>query len=141
MAHNEVLAAKFQKDLNGGISALVLLSILDRGARPMYGYQIAKSLEGTRGLPGVKQGTLYPALRQLESQGLLASEVEPSVAGPPRRYYTITEPGRGALADWRNVWTRTREFVDGVLSGTIPAEAPGETDTAAGQAAEGGDHA
>ena len=45
---------KFQKELNGGTVSLVLLAILDRSAEPLYGYQIAKSIEGAwgEGVPG-----------------------------------------------------------------------------------------
>jgi PadR family transcriptional regulator PadR len=63
----------------------------------------------------MKQGTLYPVLRSLCAAGLLESHVEPSVSGPPRRYYRITEPGRRLLAQWRAAWTQTREFVDSIL--------------------------
>ena len=64
----------------------------------MYGYQIAKTLErrGEGVLTG-KQSALYPVLRNLEGAGLLASHVEPSVAGPPRRYYRITDTGQAVL--------------------------------------------
>ena len=87
---------KFQKELSSGIVSLALLALLARADKPLYGYQIAKELEGFgEGLP-VKQGTLYPVLRSLEAGGLLSSEVEPSVAGPPRRYYSVTEAGRQA---------------------------------------------
>lgn len=109
---------KFQKELNAGTVALVMLAILDASAEPLYGYQIAKRLEGsTDGGLQVKQGTLYPVLRSLEEQGLLASRVEPSIAGPPRKYYSITEEGRLTLGAWRDVWTRTRDFVDATLEG------------------------
>jgi PadR family transcriptional regulator, regulatory protein PadR len=109
---------KFQKELNGGTVALVLLAILGSSGEALYGYQIAKRLEGAAdgGLP-VKQGTLYPVLRSLEEQGLLESRVEPSVAGPPRKYYSITAEGRQALQDWKTVWARTRDFVDATLEG------------------------
>lgn len=106
---------KFQKELSAGIVSLALLGLLARADRPLYGYQIAKELEGFgEGLP-VKQGTLYPVLRSLEAGGLLTSEVEPSVTGPPRRYYSITEEGKQAIRMWQESWTRTREFVDAVL--------------------------
>ena len=36
---------KFQKELNSGTSALVLLSVMGRAESPMYGYQIAKFIE------------------------------------------------------------------------------------------------
>jgi PadR family transcriptional regulator, regulatory protein PadR len=108
---------KFQKELSAGIVSLALLGLLANVNKPLYGYQIAKDLDDFgEGLP-VKQGTLYPVLRSLEAGGLLASEVEPSVTGPPRRYYSITEEGRRAIPLWQNIWTRTREFVDAVLEG------------------------
>ena len=65
----------------------------------------------------IEEGTLYPVLRSLEEQGLLASRVEPSVAGPPRKYYSITGEGQGTLGDWKTVWARTRDFVDATLEG------------------------
>lgn len=114
----EASVKKFQKELNSGTVSLVLLAILDRSADALYGYQIAKQLEGSSagGLP-VKQGTLYPVLRSMEEQGLLGSRVEPSVTGPPRKYYTITELGRAALSEWTRAWVRTRDFVDTTLEG------------------------
>ena len=109
---------KFQKELNGGTSSLVLLSVLDKAESPMYGYQIAKLIEAqTKDVDIMKQGALYPVLRSLESTGLLESEVEPSVSGPPRRYYRINEPGRMTLAKWIEIWHQTREFVDAILKG------------------------
>jgi PadR family transcriptional regulator PadR len=109
---------KFQKELNSGTAALVLLRVLDRADSPMYGYQIAKLIENdTRDVPIMKQGALYPVLRSLESGGLLESEVEPSISGPPRRYYRITDSGRTTLTQWINIWHQTREFVDAVLKG------------------------
>lgn len=114
----ESIVRKFQKELNSGTVSLVLLAILDQSSEALYGYQIAKRLEGASAdsVP-VKQGTLYPVLRQLEAQGLLGSTVEPSVAGPPRRYYTITPTGREVLEQWKQTWSRTRDFVDGTLEG------------------------
>ena len=108
---------KFQKELNAGTAAVVLLSILDRAAKPMYGYQIAKHIETSIKDMPVTQGALYPVLRSLESRGLLQSEVEPSVSGPPRRYYTITESGRRTLERWSEIWSRTKVFVDTILEG------------------------
>ena len=109
---------KFHKELNGGTAALVLLGVLDKATSPMYGYQIAKLIEArTKDVDIMKQGALYPVLRSLEATGLLESEVEPSVAGPPRRYYKITDSGRQTLAKWIEIWQQTRELVDAVLQG------------------------
>lgn len=109
---------KFQKELNAGTSSLVLLSVLNRSKEPMYGYQIAKMLEeSSPEFPMMKQGTLYPVLRSLEENGLLESTVEPSVSGPPRRYYMITDDGRSALEEWLAIWKQTKKFVDTILKG------------------------
>ena len=109
---------KFHKELNGGTAALVLLGLLDTADSPMYGYQIAKLIEvQTKDVDIMKQGALYPVLRSLEATGLLESEVEPSVAGPPRRYYRITAAGRQTLAKWIEIWHQTRELVDAVIKG------------------------
>jgi PadR family transcriptional regulator PadR len=117
MNDNDIAHKKFQKELNSGTSALVLLSILARAEEPMYGYQIAKHIEaGDDGIP-VKQGALYPVLRSLEAGGLLESRVEPSVSGPPRRYYQITDEGRSTLERWKELWRRTKRFVDRSLKG------------------------
>lgn len=109
---------KFQKELSAGTVSLALLAVLGATAEPMYGYQIAKRLEHTGdGVLAGKQSALYPVLRNLESGGLLASHVEPSIAGPPRRYYRITEAGREVLRHWSAAWLATRDSVDSVLQG------------------------
>ncbi|HSM95046.1 MAG TPA: PadR family transcriptional regulator, partial [Rhizomicrobium sp.] len=107
---------KFRKELMAGLSSLVLLAVLARAGREMYGYEIAKAVkaEGEGGLI-FKQGAIYPVLRSLNSLGLLESRVEASAFGPPRRYYNITNEGLQALNDWQGAWKDMREFVDDAL--------------------------
>jgi PadR family transcriptional regulator, regulatory protein PadR len=107
---------KFERELSAGTVSLVLLAVLAQSPEPLYGYQIAKQLEKDAGgvLTG-KQSALYPVLRNLCAAGLLDSEVEPSVTGPPRRYYSATEMGRAVLREWQAAWSSTRDFVDTVI--------------------------
>jgi len=110
---SDTAARKFQKELNSGLIALVLLSVLDRAEGDLYGYQIAKQLQSAApDLNVVKQGALYPVLRNMSASGLLASRVVPSYAGPPRRYYRITDEGRAVLRQWLAIWEQTRDFVE-----------------------------
>ena len=114
----ESVDKKFQKELISGTSALVLLSVLNDATERMYGYQVAKLIEGQReDVPMLKQGALYPVLRSLESSGLLQSEVDPSVSGPPRRYYRITDAGRSTLKRWKEMWDQMKSFVDTIMKG------------------------
>ncbi len=118
MVDQDALTKKFQKEMNAGIASLVLLNVMGQSEEPMYGYQVAKLLEdNSQETPMMKQGALYPVLRSLEGNGLLESNVEPSVSGPPRRYYNITEAGRQTLQIWEQLWGQTKTFVDNILKG------------------------
>src|SRR5260370_6183027 len=109
-------ARKFQKDLNSGLVAVVLLAVLDRTAEDLYGYEIAKRLQkANEGAALFKEGTVYPVLRALSANRLLTSRIVPSYAGPPRRYYRITEEGRADLKHWSRISPQTRNFVDLVI--------------------------
>ena len=116
MTEESTYTRKFRKELMAGLSSLVLLAVLARAGREMYGYEIAKAVkaEGEGGLI-FKQGAIYPVLRSLNALGLLDSRVEASAFGPPRRYYTITDEGRQALREWQGAWFDMRGFVDDAL--------------------------
>ena len=113
---DEPLLRKFHKELSAGTVSLALLAVVAASDEPLYGYQIAKRLEQTGdGVLAGKQSALYPVLRNLDGAGLPDSVVEPSVSGPPRRYYRATPAGRDALVDWSAAWRATRDSLDAVL--------------------------
>ena len=120
---------KFQKELSAGTVSLALLAVLGDAREPMYGYQIAKRLEQLEGVLSGKQSALYPVLRGLEGGGLLESFVEPSVSGPPRRYYRINDGGRAVLQRWAAAWRGTRDSVDAVLGPLATAPSSDLSDT------------
>jgi len=89
---------KLTQELRRGILILATLSQLNEAK---YGYALMSSL-AEKGLE-IDQGTLYPLLRRLESQGLLQSEW--NVEGPrPRRYYLISSAGAQVLEGLTGVW-------------------------------------
>ena len=108
---------KFQKELNGGLVGLVLLSVLGQSNEDLYGYEIARRLASANdGTSIFKEGTIYPVLRAMSAGGFLTSRIVPSYSGPPRRYYRITEQGRAVLAEWTTIWQDTRNFVEYFLA-------------------------
>jgi len=118
MSDESSLERKFKKELNAGTTSLILMSILSKASEPMYGYQIGKIIASKQNDdPDFKQGVLYPVLRSLEKKFLVNSQVEPSVSGPPRRYYQITETGRTALKSWTSIWQQLSTFVNTILEG------------------------
>ena len=90
---------KLDVDLRRGVLVLAVLSQL-RTAQ--YGYSLRQAL-AEAGLP-IEEGTLYPLLRRLESQGLLVSEwrIED---GPPRRYYTLSPDGARHFKNLSASWS------------------------------------
>jgi PadR family transcriptional regulator PadR len=96
-------------ELRRGVIVLAVLSQLDQ---EQYGYSLLKRLSES-GLE-IDQGTLYPLLRRLESQGLLQSvwRVEED---RPRRYYMLSEAGRQLLPRLKEEWTRLASVMDEML--------------------------
>jgi PadR family transcriptional regulator PadR len=116
------IGSRFQKDLNAGTLALVLLATVAGSDEDLYGYDISRRLRslGADGQSPFAEGSLYPVLRSLSAAGLLTSRIVPSYSGPPRRYYRITELGRETLSEWSDRWKTTRVFVDNCLNGCAP---------------------
>ena len=108
------LYTNLSQELRRGILVLAVLSQLKE---EKYGYALISSL-AERGLE-IDQGTLYPLLRRLESQGLLDSawNVEGS---RPRRYYVIGTAGLRVLealsADWQSLIQVMEHLLDGKSS-------------------------
>ncbi len=59
-----------------------------------------------------REGTLYPLLSKMRSEGLLDYEWRESAAGPPRKYYRLTETGRDHLAEFRAYWASLTSLID-----------------------------
>src|SRR4051794_17588784 len=68
-----------------------------------YAFEIVRVL-GARGLV-TSEGTIYPLLARLRRDGLVSTAWRESDAGPPRRYYRLTDQGRRTLADFITEWS------------------------------------
>ncbi len=98
-----------------GLLELCILSLL--GQQPMYGYQIVKRLTEVPGLV-ITEGTIYPLLSRLKSQGHVTSTLTESPLGPARRTYVLTEGGRNYLQSITQGWQGIVEAVNQCLNGT-----------------------
>ena len=80
---------------------VIVLAVLSQLGKEQYGYSLLKLLSD-KGLE-VDQGTLYPLLRRLESQGMLQSawKIE---EGRPRRYYITSKAGQSLLPQLKDEW-------------------------------------
>jgi PadR family transcriptional regulator PadR len=99
-------------DLSELRRGVLVLAALSRLKKPQYGYSLRQALaEG--GMP-IEEGTLYPLLRRLESQGLLASEWKTDHA-PPRRYYKLSKVGERAFESMKEAWLEQVRVMDQFL--------------------------
>ena len=89
-----------------------MLAVLSRLDEEQYGYSLINGLK-EHGLV-VDQGTLYPLLRRLESQGLLQSNWRIE-ADRPRRYYVLSDEGRVLLPKLKEEWNSIVSMMDGML--------------------------
>jgi DNA-binding PadR family transcriptional regulator len=100
---------KLELELRRGVLVLATLSQL---RTPRYGYELRQAL-ADKGMP-IEEGTLYPLLRRLETQGLLKSEWRIE-GGPPRRYYSLNADGRKLLRKLTESWQGMNDAMNRLL--------------------------
>ena len=102
-------AEKLDQELRRGV---VVLAVLSQLREAQYGYSLRQAL-AANGMP-IEEGTLYPLLRRLEGQGVLASEWR-LVEGPPRRYYRLNAAGEALLNGLTVSWRDLNAVMDRLL--------------------------
>ena len=112
---------EFSQELVKGSIVPVILALVRE--RPMYGYEMVKQVNArTGGRLEWREGTLYPALHKLESEGLVTAEWREAPASSEggagvrqRKYYAITRKGRSELDRRASEWQEFTGAVNMVL--------------------------
>lgn len=109
--------------LKKGVLTLCVLALLERG--DSYAYEIASRMAEA---VDMGEGTIYPLMRRMQSDGLVETYLVESPAGPSRKYYRLTDAGRDSLASQKAEWTAFARAVNELLDGALanPAD-KGET--------------
>jgi PadR family transcriptional regulator, regulatory protein PadR len=113
-----------------GVLPMLVLAVLTE--RESYGYELVTRLQDA-GLDDMSAGTVYPVLNRLERDGLVASRLVASSAGPARKYYVPTADGTTELARAAQAWAALGRTAAALLDragnptttaspGTTPAE-------------------
>jgi PadR family transcriptional regulator PadR len=109
-ANSTELSDNLLQELRRGALVMAVLSQL---SEEQYGYSLKQSLS-ERGLE-VNEGTLYPLMRRLETQGLLQSHWEVVDDTRPRRYYRISPEGEIVLNNLITEWQNLAKVIEGLL--------------------------
>jgi PadR family transcriptional regulator PadR len=104
----------WQTQLRKGLLDIVVLNLLNRG--PSHGYEMVQTMKRIEGLQ-IREGNIYPVLARLQTDGLVTSYSQPSVDGPPRKYFQLTQAGQRALDDMNRHWDRIIESIQQVRKG------------------------
>lgn len=95
-----------------GVLELCVLELLKR--RDCYGYEISEHLSKHI---DISDGTVYPILRKLKSEGLVSTYMQEESGGPPRKYYSLTSLGREAYEKERAEYLSFAKKVENLLEG------------------------
>ena len=112
-APSEDELGKWETQLRKGGLGLAVLATLWNGQ--LYGLEMLRRLDAVAGL-AVPEGTIYPLLNRLKSEGLVASEWVEADAGHPRKYYSLTHRGRGRVRDMAGAWKSFAGGLDRLLA-------------------------
>ena len=77
-----------------------------------YGYEISERLSETI---DIADGTVYPILRKLKSDGLVTTYLQEESGGPPRKYYSLTQEGLETYKNDRAEYLDFARAVKGLL--------------------------
>ena len=95
-----------------GVLELCILALLFEQDR--YGYDVSEFLSNHVEL---SDGTVYPILRKLKSDGLVTTYLSEVSGGPPRKYYSITQHGREEYLRAKDEWLSFAKTVENLLKG------------------------
>ena len=95
-----------------GVLELCVLSMLNAGDQ--YGYELASTLSATI---QISDGTVYPILRKLATDGFVTTYLQESQSGPPRKYYRLTGLGLKTLSTLRREWFSFSGSVNKIIGG------------------------
>lgn len=93
-----------------GLLEFVVLRVIS--AEKLYVAEMLQRLAGTEF--ATQEGTLYPLLSRLRRESLVDYEWQESEAGPPRKYYRLTDTGRQALDELQGYWRHLNDTLTGL---------------------------
>jgi PadR family transcriptional regulator PadR len=107
-----------QSSLVQGTLDMIILRTL--ALEPMHGYGIGVRIEQiSRGVFQVNAGSLFPALRRLERDGLIKGEWAATENNRRAKYYSLTAPGRARLKQGTRDWEAQSAAIARILQASM----------------------
>jgi PadR family transcriptional regulator PadR len=119
MKTQEQPTERWEQQMRKGALEMAALAALWSGR--LYGLEIIRLFQDSSQLT-LAEGTIYPILSRLKSEGLLASEWVEAEAGHPRKYYWLTEAGRTRLQQMAETWTEFSRELGRLIKPVVAAQ-------------------
>ena len=105
-----------RNDFIRGTLEMLVLRVLD--FEPMHGWGISERIQSLSGEAlSFSQGSLYPVLARLQSEGLVTTSWARTVNNRRAKYYRLTPQGERKLHSEHANWRRLRSAVDWIMEG------------------------
>lgn len=106
-----------QSQMRKGVLEFCILSVIRQGE--VYPSDIVDRMKGAN--LNILEGTLYPLLTRLKNAGYLSYRWVESNSGPPRKYFSMTEPGLKFYEELERTWNELADAVKALTSNIEPA--------------------
>ena len=93
-----------------GMIELCALALLQK--KDYYGYDLSTIISEKI---DIADGTIYPVLRKLKTEGLVTTYITEGQGGPPRKYYQITRSGKQAFQVEKDNWYKLVHNINELL--------------------------
>jgi transcriptional regulator len=99
---------------------LYMLILKTLALEPMHGYGIGVRLaQISKGVFQVNAGSLFPALRRLERDGLIGGEWRVTENNRRAKYYALTNSGRAMLNRETRAWEAQTAAIGRILKASV----------------------
>lgn len=105
--------AQFKK----GVLEMCVMALL--GFRDRYGYELVREISERF---EISEGSIYPLLRRLLTEGYVSTYLQESGEGPARKYYSLTQLGIHARNELILEWNEFSSAVSGLIGEMTDAE-------------------
>ena|SRR5438270_595441 len=110
------IGPKLSGVVQGTLDMLILKTL---ALQPMHGYGIGQRIEQiSKGVFQINAGSLFPAFRRLERQGLITGEWRSTENNRRAKYYALSESGRKKFKSEEREWRTQIAAIDRILEAT-----------------------
>lgn len=99
---NDEFVQNWFSQVKKGTLSYIILIILD--GKEYYGYELVQEIK-THTTLEVAEGTLYPLLNRLKTEGIVESRWIEQASGIPRKYYILSKTGKDTLTEMKKIWS------------------------------------